>query len=209
MMGIHHFETSTTASWKRSLDRKRPLGYHSNSYSWKGKERTPPFGQTARVCTGKQTNLGFSEGILPRQLEFSFFDGEVNVNFEWSTFCALGRRTREVDRIRKRLQKCTVAELKALIRRVKLPPSVHLKKKKAEVVETLLELGQAGHIKPSSHEDASRILSSVDCEANDLALMAKEWLQRGMRTLKIKKKAFTTTDQSNSPTGTKNKQEDP
>ena len=93
MMGIHHFETSTTASWKRSLDRKRPLGYHSNSYSWKGKERTPPFGQTARVCTGKQTNLGFSEGILPRQLEFSFFDGEVNVNFEWSTFCALGRRT--------------------------------------------------------------------------------------------------------------------
>ena len=34
----------------------------------------------------------------------------------------------EVDRIRKRLQKCTVAELKALIRRV--PPSVHLKKKK-------------------------------------------------------------------------------
>ena len=92
MMGIHHFETSTTASWKRSLDRKRPLGYHSNSYSWKGKERTPPFGQTARVCTRKQTNLGFSEGILPRQLEFSFFDGEVNVNFEWSTFCALGRR---------------------------------------------------------------------------------------------------------------------
>ena len=95
-MGIHHFETSTTASWKRSLDRKRPLGYHSNSYSWKGKERTPPFGQTARVCTGKQTNLGFSEGILPRQLEFSFFDGEVNVNFEWSTFCALGRRTNSV-----------------------------------------------------------------------------------------------------------------
>ena len=93
MIGIHHFETSTTASWKRSLDRKRPLGYHSNSHSWKGKERTPPFGQTARVCTGKQTNLGFSEGILPRQLEFSFFDGEVNVNFEWSTFCALGRRT--------------------------------------------------------------------------------------------------------------------
>ena len=94
MMGIHHFETSTTASWKRSLDRKRPLGYHSNSYSWKGKERTPPFGQTARVCTGKQTNRGFSEGILPRQLEFSFFDGEVNVNFEWSTLCALGRRTK-------------------------------------------------------------------------------------------------------------------
>ena len=93
MMGIHHFETSTTASWKRSLDRKRLLGYHSNSYSWKGKERTPPFGQTARVCTGKQTNLGFSEGILPRQLEFSFFDVEVNVNFEWSTLCALGRRT--------------------------------------------------------------------------------------------------------------------
>ena len=98
--GIHHFETSTTASWKRSLDdeldRKRPLGYHSNSYSWKGKERTPPFGQTARVCTGKQTNLGFSEDILPRQLEFSFFDGEVNVNFEWSTLCALGRRTKSV-----------------------------------------------------------------------------------------------------------------
>ena len=93
MMGIHRFETSTTASWKRSLDRKRPHGYDSNSYSWKGKERTPPFGQTARVCTGKQTNLGFSEGILPRRLEFSFFDGEVNVNFEWSTFCALGRRT--------------------------------------------------------------------------------------------------------------------
>ena len=93
MMGIHHFESSTTASWKRSLDRKRPLGYHSNSYSWKGKERTPPFGQTAGVCTGKQANLGLSEGILPRQLEFSFFDGEVNVNFEWSTFCALGRRT--------------------------------------------------------------------------------------------------------------------
>ena len=92
-MGIHHFETSTTASWKRSLDRKRLLGYHSNSYSWKGKERTPPFGQTARVCTGKQTNLSFSEGILPRQLEFSFFDGEVNVNFEWSTFCAPVRRT--------------------------------------------------------------------------------------------------------------------
>ena len=92
-MGIHHFETSTTASWKRSLDRKPPLGYHSNSYSWKGKERTPPFGQTARVYTGKQTNLGFSEGILPRQLEFSFFDGEVNVNFEWFTFSALGRRT--------------------------------------------------------------------------------------------------------------------
>ena len=43
-----------------------------------------------------------------------------------------------VDRIRKRLQKFTVAELKALIRRVKLPPRVHLKKKKkAEVVETL------------------------------------------------------------------------
>ena len=97
-MGIHHFEPSTTASWKRSLDRKRPLGYHSNSYSWKGKERTPPFGQTARVCTGKQTNLGFSEGILPRQLEFSFFDGEVNVNFEWSTFCALGRRTMTLQR---------------------------------------------------------------------------------------------------------------
>ena len=93
-MGIHHFETSTTASWQRSLDRKRPLGYHSNSYSWKGKERTPPFGQTARVCTGKQTNLGFSEGILPRQLELSFFDGEVNVNFEWSTLYALGRRTK-------------------------------------------------------------------------------------------------------------------
>ena len=93
MMGIHHFETSTTAWWKRSLDRQRPLGCHSNSYSWKGKERTPPFGQTARVCTGKQTNLGFSEGILPRQLEFSFFDGEVNVKFEWSTLCALGRRT--------------------------------------------------------------------------------------------------------------------
>ena len=78
---------------KKSLDRKRPLGYHSNSYSWKGKERTPPFGQKARVCTGKQTNLGFSEGILPRELEFSFFDGEVNVNFDWSTLCALGRRT--------------------------------------------------------------------------------------------------------------------
>ena len=97
-------------------------------------------------------------------------------------------------------------ELKALIRRVKLPPSVHLKKKKAEVVETLFELGQAGQIKPSSHEDASRILSSLDCEANDLALTAKEWLQRGMRILN--KKAFTTTDQSNCPTGTKNKQED-
>ena len=94
MMGIHHFETSTTASWKRSLDCKRPLGYHSNSYSWKGKERTSPFGQTARVCTGKQTNLCFSEGILPRQLEFSFFDGEINVNFEWYTLCALGRCTR-------------------------------------------------------------------------------------------------------------------
>ena len=107
----------------------------------------------------------------------------------------------EVERIRKRLQKCTVAELKALIRRVKQPPSVHLKKK-AEVVETLLELEQAGQIKPSSHEDASRILSSLDCEANDLALTAKEWLQRGMRTLKINKKPFTTTDQSNSPTGT-------
>ena len=64
-----------------------------------------------------------------------------------------------VDRIRKRLQKFTVAELKALIRRVKLPPSVHLKKKKkAEVVETLLEIGQAsGQIKPSSDEDASRL----------------------------------------------------
>ena len=96
-MGTHHFETSTTASWRRSLDRKRPLGYHSNSYSWKGKERTPPFGQTALVCTGKQTNLGFSEGILPRQLQFSFFDGEVNVNFEWSTLCALGRRTISAD----------------------------------------------------------------------------------------------------------------
>ena len=93
MMGIHHFETSITASWKRSFDRKRPLSCHSNSYSWKGKERTPPFGQTARVCTGKQTNLGFSEGIPPRQLEFIFFNGEVNVNFEWSTLCALGRRT--------------------------------------------------------------------------------------------------------------------
>ena len=113
-----------------------------------------------------------------------------------------------MDRIRKRLQKCTVAELKALIRRVKLPPSVHLKKKKAEVVETLLELGQAGQIKPSSHEDDSRILCSLDCEANDLALTAKEWLQWGMQTLKINKKAFTTADQSNSPTGTKNKQED-
>ena len=121
--------------------------------------------------------------------------------------CANCEDEGEVNRIRKRLQKCTVAELKALIRRVKLPPSVHRKKKKAEVVETHLEQGQAGQIKPSSHEDASRILSSLDCEANDLALMAKEWLQRGMRTLKINKKAFTTTDQSNSPTGTKNKQE--
>ena len=116
--------------------------------------------------------------------------------------CANCEDEGEVDSIRKRLQKCTVVELKALIHRVKLPPSVHLKKKKkkkAEVVETLLELGQAGQIKPSSHEDASRILSSSDCEANDLALTAKEWLQRGMRTLKINKKAFTTTDQSNSP----------
>ena len=102
-----------------------------------------------------------------------------------------------------------MAELKAFIRRVQLSPSVHLKKKKkAEVVETLLELGQAGQIKPSSHEGASRILSSSDCEANDLALTAKEWLQRGMQTLRINKKAFTTADQSNSPTGTKNKQED-
>ena len=58
--------------------------------------------------------------------------------------CANCEDEGEVERIRKRLQKCTVAELKALIRRVKLPPSVHLKKKKAEVVETLLELGQAG-----------------------------------------------------------------
>ena len=85
-----------------------------------------------------------------------------------------------VDRIRKRLQKFTVAELKALIRRVKPPPSVHLKKKKAEVVEKLLELGQvSGQIKPSSDEDASRTSSSLDCEANDLALTTKEWLQLG------------------------------
>ena len=93
--------------------------------------------------------------------------------------CANCEDAGEVDRIRKRLQKCTVAELKAPIRRVKLPPSVHQKKKKAEVIETLLELGQAGQIKPSSHEDASRTLSSLDCEANDLALTTKEWLQRG------------------------------
>ena len=69
---------------------------------------------------------------------------------EWITVgvilasCANCEDEGEVDRIRKRLQKFTVAELKAHIRRVKLPPSVHLKKKKkAEVVETLLELGQA------------------------------------------------------------------
>ena len=47
--------------------------------------------------------------------------------------CANCEDEREVERIRKRLQKCTVAELKALIRRVKLPPSVHLKKKKVEL----------------------------------------------------------------------------
>ena len=94
--------------------------------------------------------------------------------------CANCEDEGEVDRIRKRLQKCTVAELKALTRRVKLPPSVHLKKKKAEVVETVLELGQAsGQIKPSSDEDASRTSSSLDCEANDLALTTKEWLQVG------------------------------
>ena len=66
--------------------------------------------------------------------------------------CANCEDAGEVDRNRKRLQKCTVAELKALIRRVKLPPSVNQKKNKAEVVETLLEQGQAGQIKPSSHE---------------------------------------------------------
>ena len=94
MPDLHLIENVNHSIVETKLDRKRPLGYHSNSYSWKGKERTPPFGQTARVCTGKQTNLGFSEGILPRQLEFSFFDGEVNVNFEWSTLCALGWRTK-------------------------------------------------------------------------------------------------------------------
>ena len=80
--------------------------------------------------------------------------------------CANCEDEGEVDRIRKRLQKCTVTELKAPIRLVKLPPSVHLKKKRAEVVQTLLELGQAGQIKTSSHEDASRTLSCLDCEAN-------------------------------------------
>ena len=93
MPGLHLFENINHSIVETKLDCKRPLGYHSNSYSWQGKERPPPFGQTAPVCTGKQTNLGFSEGILPRQLEFSFFDGEVNVNFEWSTLCALGWRT--------------------------------------------------------------------------------------------------------------------
>ena len=43
------------------------------------------------------------------------------------TTCANCEDEGEVDTIRKRLQKCTVAELKALIRRVKLPPSAHLK----------------------------------------------------------------------------------
>ena len=43
--------------------------------------------------------------------------------------CANCEYKGEVDRIRKRLQKCTVAELMALIRHVKLPPSVHQKKK--------------------------------------------------------------------------------
>ena len=42
--------------------------------------------------------------------------------------CANCEDEGEVERIRKRLQKCTLAELKALIRRVKLPPSVHLLK---------------------------------------------------------------------------------
>ena len=58
------------------------LGYHSKSYSWKGQKRTQPFDQRARVCTGEQTNLGFSKGIPPRELEFSFFDGQVNVPSE-------------------------------------------------------------------------------------------------------------------------------
>ena len=42
--------------------------------------------------------------------------------------CANCEDEGEVDRIRKRLQKCTVAKLKAFIRRVKLPPRVHINK---------------------------------------------------------------------------------
>ena len=117
-------------------------------------------------------------------LERTGMEEGITVGVIFLASCANCEDEGEVDRIRKRLQKFTVAELKAHIRRVKLPSSVHLKKKKkAEVVETLLELGQAaeasGQIKPSSDEDGSRTSSSLDCEANDLALTTNEWLQLG------------------------------
>ena len=71
---------------------KASFGYHSKSYGWKGQKERNRLGST-----GKQTNMGFSKGIPLRKLKFSFFDGEVNVhsNSEWSTLCALGRRTIE------------------------------------------------------------------------------------------------------------------
>ena len=74
-----------TKSWYRS---QSSFGYHSNSYSWMGKERTQPFGQMPRVFIGKRTKLGFSEGLLTSELKFSFFDGQVNV-LSYQSTCVL------------------------------------------------------------------------------------------------------------------------
>ena len=86
----------------------------------------------------------------------------------------VGSSRAETAELKRRLEKCLVSELKEINRRFNLPSCVG--KRKAELIENLLKLGQDGAL-DASLLDAQYL--KLDDQEPELALTVEEWLMRG------------------------------
>ena len=90
---------------------------------------------------------------------------------------SVGSSPAEMAELRKRLQRCLVSELKEIARRPKLPSCVG--KRKGELIENLLKLGQDGALDASLLEEQQTQSIKLDDQVPELALTLEVWFMRG------------------------------
>ena len=90
----------------------------------------------------------------------------------------VGSSPAEMAELKRRLEKCLASELKEIAQRFKLPSSVG--KKKGELIENLLKLGQDGALDASLLVDQTQSVK-LDDQVPELALTLEEWLMWGKK----------------------------
>ena len=90
---------------------------------------------------------------------------------------SVGSSPAEMAELRRRLERCLVSELKEIARRFKLPSCVG--KRKGELIENLLKLGQDGALDASLLKEQLTQSIKLDDQVPELALTLEGWLMRG------------------------------